>query len=347
MHALIIGGGVIGLSIGWQLARLQWKVEIFERGVVGKEASWAAAGMLAPYSELGFEDEEHLRLGCKSLALYPQFLSELNRDAGSTLAFEKCGTLFVGIDRDDRHFLERLFSDKIKKGLAATWLSGKEAREKEPLLSPRITTAVWIDSETHIHNRNLLSALKLAFENRGGLLHEHCGVKGIWEQNGSLKGIKTNENVAGNLVINTAGAWADEIRKEPHLVIRPNKGQILTLAMPQNLKLSYMIRTPRVYLVPKSDHSLRIGATSEDVGFDQTVTGGAILELLQAAFEAVPSIEHMEFREAEAKLRPASFDRLPSIEETNLKGYFRAVGHGRAGILLTPYTTYEVINKIT
>lgn len=347
MKALIIGGGIIGLSIGWQLARLKWKVEIFDRFIVGQEASRAAAGMLAPYSELGFEDEEHLRQGCQSLALYPIFLDELNSDAGTAITLEKCGTLFVGIDRDDRKFLEHLFQNKIHKGLEITWLTGKEAREKEPLLSPRVSTAAWIASETHINNRALLSALKQAYLKHGGKLHEKCPVKCIWEENGILKGIQTSDFINGDIVVNAAGAWADKIRKEPDSSILPNKGQIVTLAMFQHLQLRHMIRTPRVYLAPKRDLSLRIGATSEDVGFNQMVTGGALLELLNAAFEIVPSIEHMQFCEAEAKLRPVTFDRLPCIEETSLKGYFRAVGHGRAGILLTPYAAYEMVNKIT
>jgi glycine oxidase len=161
-----------------------------------------------------------------------------------------------------------------------------------------------------------------------------------------LKGLWTKKPIAGELVINTAGAWADSIRREPLSPIYPNKGQILTLSMSEKVTLTYMIRTPRVYLVPKNDGSLRIGATSEEVGFDQKVTGGGILQLLQAAFEVVPGIAYMEFLEAEAKLRPTSLNRMPCIEETELKGYFRAVGHGRDGILLAPYTAYEMVRKV-
>ncbi len=346
MHALIIGGGVMGLSIGWQLARRRWDVEIFERGSSGKEASWSAAGMLAPYSEIEFEGDQHLQLGKKSLALYPQFLQELNEDAKTDLSLEKQGTLYVGIDQDDRAFLERLFNHQKRKDLLVEWLSGRDAREMEPLLSPRVSTAIWIHSETHIQNRKLLKSLKQAFQNQGGILHENCSVKGLWEQDGYLKGLWTKEPVAGEFVINTAGAWADSIRKESLSSIYPNKGQILTLSMSKEVALAYMIRTPKVYLVPKSDGSLRIGATSEEVGFDQKVTGGGVLQLLQAAFEVVPGIACMQFREAQAKLRPTSLNRMPCIEETKLKGYFRAVGHGRAGILLAPYTAYEMVRKI-
>jgi glycine oxidase len=345
MRALIIGAGVMGLSIGWQLARRGWEVEIFEKGASGKEASWSAAGMLAPYSEREFEEDHHLQLGSRSLALYPQFLQELNEDAKTELSLEKQGTLYVGMDQDDRAFLERLF-DKESRILPMEWLSGKEAREIEPFLSPRVSIAIWIPGETHIQNRKLLISLKQAFQNQGGVLHEQCQVQRLWEQEGYLKGVWTQEPIAGEIVVNTAGAWADSIRRESSNPIYPNKGQILTLTMSEEVILTYMIRTPRVYLVPKSDGSLRIGATSEEVGFDQKVTGGGMLELLRAAFEVVPGIAYMQFREAEAKLRPASLNRTPCIEETELKGYFRAVGHGRAGILLAPYTAYEMVRKV-
>jgi glycine oxidase len=346
VRTLIIGGGVMGLSIGWQLARRQEEVEIFERAAAGKEASWAAAGMLAPYSEIGFEDDSYLQLGRLSLALYSQFLQELNEDAKIDLSLEKQGTLYVGIDRDDRLFLERLFKEIKRKNHQVEWLSGKEAREMEPLLSPRVSRAILIQSETHIQNRMLVASLKKAFQNRGGILHEHCPVHRLWIHEGRLKGVWTKEPIVGKFVINAAGAWADLIYKGSSIPIYPNKGQILTLSMSKEMALTYMIRTPRVYLVPKSDGSLRIGATSEEVGFDQTITGGGVLELLQAAFEVIPGIACMQFLEAEAKLRPASFDRLPCIEETELKGYFRAVGHGRAGILLAPYTAYEMARKL-
>ena len=339
MRTLIIGGGVIGLSIGWQLVRRRRHVEIFERTTVGKEASWAAAGMLAPYSE----DDSHLQLGCMSLALYPQFLQELNEDSKIDLSLERQGTLYAGIDRDDRLFLEHLLHDLRKKSLQVEWLSGKEAREKEPLLSPRVFTALWIPSETHIQNRKLLESLKTAFQNQGGILHEHCPVQRLWIHDGCLRGLWTTEPIAGNFVINTAGAWADLIHTISSAPIYPNKGQILTLSMSAGMTLSHMIRTPRVYLVPKSDGLLRVGATSEEVGFDQTVTAGAVLGLLQAAYEVIPAIACLPLQEAEAKLRPASYDRLPCIEETELKGYFRAVGHGRSGILLAPYTAYEMV----
>lgn len=339
MRILIIGAGIMGLSIGWQLAKRGYKVEIFEKSLAGKGASFAAAGMLAPYAEAGFEDDEQVSLFQKSLALYPEFLQELN------LSFESTGTLYIGIDRDDRTYLEHLFKEMEQKGYPIQWISKEEALAIEPLLSPRLSAALFFPTEPQINNRHLLSALITTFQRQGGLIHEMHPVEGIWEENGTLKGILAGEKIAGDIVINAAGAWSSLIYRHA-TPIYPNKGQIVTLTMAKGMQLSHVIRTPRVYLAPKRDGQLRIGATSEKVGFDQTVTGGGLLELLKGAFEAVPSIEFMGFQEAIASLRPESNDRLPCIEETSLKNYFRTTGHGRAGILLAPYTAHQMRSLI-
>lgn len=303
MRVLIRGAGVIGLSIGWQLARQGFEVEIFDKKAAGQEASAVAAGMLAPYSE-------NLPLGKISLDLYPQFLKELSEDSKIHLTLQRTGTLYVGITSDDRRFLERLLSPE------AAWLPATSARQKEPLLSPRVTSAIWIPNEAHIQNQKLLEALKIAFETCGGVLHEHFPV----------------DKLEGPCVIDCRGAWSESVY--------PNKGQILTLAMPSGMSLNHMIRTPRVYLVAKNDGTLRVGATSEEVGFDQTVKAGAVLELLQAAYEVVPAIAQMPLQKAEANFRPASLDGLPCIDGK------RATGHGRSGILLAPYTAYETVRKL-
>lgn len=333
MRILIIGGGIIGLSIAWQLARRNLDVHLFEARRAGRQASWAAAGLLCPYTEALFEDEALLALSQTSLALYPQFLTDLAQDTRSPpLAFDTKGTLFVGITRDDRAFLEHLYQEQ--RTFPVEWVSGQRAREIEPLLSPRVSCGVWFPQEAQIDNRALLQTLLFAFQQCGGLLHEECPIQGVWEEGGHLLGIRThsNEYISGDLAIDTTGAWSDSLR------VRPQKGQIATVQMPKELPLSHVIRTPRVYLAPKRSSLLRIGATSEEKGFDRTVTAGAILELLQAAIEVVPGIDQMELIETTAELRPMSDDRLPLIEKTSLDNYFRAVGHGRSGCLLAPYT---------
>jgi len=319
MQVTIKGAGIIGLSIGWRLLRDGFEVEIFDIGKAGRGASWAAAGMLSPYAEAHFEDDALVKMGEASLTLYPQFLKEVGEDAETTITLESVGTLIVGIDKDDRAFLERLYQEKQKRNFPISWISPEEARKIEPLLTPRITTAIWLPTECQIDNRRLILALIKAFRNRGGILHEE-----------SLMQSETG------LVINARGAAAD-----PR--IRPNKGQILTLFAPASLRPAHVIRSPRVYLVPKTNGSVRVGATSEEKGSSE-ITAGAIRELLNAAVEIFPAVEEMSFQEAASAFRPLGLDRLPLIEEKG--NTILASGHGRAGILLAPYTAETIVKLI-
>ena len=138
----IVGGGVIGLAVGWRLAKRGAAVSVFDRNTAGRGASWVAAGMLAPFSEVGFEDEGFLSLGCESLRLFPEFLNELKEDSQIEILLDTRGTLIMGLDRDDTERLRRLYDFRVHLGLPVKWLSGTEAREVEPLLSPR-TTSAW------------------------------------------------------------------------------------------------------------------------------------------------------------------------------------------------------------
>lgn len=317
MHALIKGAGIIGLSIGWRLLREGFSVELFDRGKAGRGASFAAAGLLGPYAEAHFEDEELIRLCEQSLSLYPQFLKELSEDSGHPITMESQGTLIVGIDRQDKIFLEQLYVEKQKKGQPALWITPQKAREIEPLLTPRITSAIWLPTEWHIDNRRLIAALIEAIRMKGGILHEEISFP------------------EGNhpLMINASGCFAD-----PR--IRPNKGQIITLEEHPSFRLSHVVRSPRIYMAPKKE-MLRIGASSEDVGFDPTIQAAKMRDLLNAAVEIVPAIQEMAFHEVLSAFRPMTEDRLPLIEEN--ENVILAAGHGRCGILLAPYTAQTVI----
>lgn len=134
----VIGGGIIGLSVAWQLARAGVETVVFERSEAGKSASWAAAGMLAPQAEVGFEEINFLKLGQESLALYPRFLAELKEDSAMTVELDTRGTLMIALDRDDREALKREFDFRRKIGLAVEWLSGSEARERSPCFQQKL-----------------------------------------------------------------------------------------------------------------------------------------------------------------------------------------------------------------
>jgi glycine oxidase len=341
---LIIGGGLIGLSIGWQLQRNNINTIILEKGAIGRQASWMAAGMLAPFSEAGFKDQEKLALGELSLSLYPRFLEELKEDSGVNLALEGKGTLFVAINSSDREWLEWIYAFKKREGLPLEWLSEEEVRAKEPLLSPRITGGVFLPTEKQIHHRALIHALQSAFVSQGGILKEGAEVSEILQKNNHFTGVmlSTGEEFRSERGVLAAGAWSSLFSFPECKEIRPVKGQIISARTPARLRLSHMVRTPRVYLAQKSDGTLRIGASSEEKGFDQTASCGAVLQLLESTFEIFPAIEEVVFEGAEVAFRPVSKTDLPIVQSSSLSGFHFAIGHGRGGILLTPYTAYQM-----
>jgi len=342
----IIGGGVIGLSVGWQLARKGAEVEIFERDIAGRGAGWVAAGMLTPQAELGFEEIELFNLMRKSFELYPQFLDELKEDSGLDVIMDRCGSLFAGFDRDDMTRLRRLYDFRERLNLPAKWLTGTEAKELEPMLSPKCTCGLWMEDDAQVENRDLLNALQIAFRKRGGHIHEIANVISVKIENSKVTGIKVNDKNAEvtNLIV-AAGAWSKQIEGIPENLlppVRPVKGQIMSLRMEGDNKITHAVRGRDVYLVPKVDGRLIVGASSEEMGFDTNPTAGEIYRLLERAWETVPGIYEYPIEEIQVGLRPGSRDHEPIIGDSDIDGLYFATGHYRSGILLTPITAFEL-----
>lgn len=343
---LIIGGGVIGLSIGWQLLREGISVKLIEEKIAGQQTSYVAAGLLSPYADAELENDALLQLCEKSFDVYPQFLQELSSDSKCHISIEQKGTLYVGIDRDDQEWLKRQYDHKKKRNRPVQWMDKDEIHLMEPLLSPRITSGIFFPTEGQVNNRKLLEYLKIAYLNLGGVLIENTKVEKIVTGNGKVVSALTNEEMHfSDIVINCAGPWVSQIAPLKTLV-KPNKGQIVTLRMENNYVLNRVIRTPRVYLVPKSDGLLRMGATSEDLGFDERFTAGALLEILESAWEVFPAMEQFEVQELNVGFRPQTENLIPLMGSTSIEGYFQACGHGRLGILLAPLTAYYLTEEI-
>ncbi|MEX0769990.1 MAG: glycine oxidase ThiO [Balneolaceae bacterium] len=347
---VIIGAGVIGLSIGWQLVRRGVRVTLLEKNQAGGGASHVAAGMLAPHAEVGFEEVGLLKFGEYSLQLYPQFVSEIKADSGIDPDFTKCGTQLVGIGRDDSEYLRRLYDFRKELGLYAEWTGGSAARDREPLLAPRITSGVWLPNDGQVNNRRLLASLIKGFRQLGGRLHENTEVKEVEIYGEHDFTVHTGESEfhARSLVVATGCRMPDfkGLPEEELPPVRPVKGQILSLRSNREVNLSHIIRTPRVYLVPKSDGLIRVGATSEEMGFDTNPTAGGLKELLDEAWETVPAIYELEIEEFIAGLRPASPDHGPVIGKSAVPGLSFATGHYRHGILLAPVTAYELVKEL-
>ena len=350
MKVSIIGGGVIGLSLGWQLARKGAEVEIFERDLAGRGAGWVAAGMLTPQAELGFEEIELFNLMLRSFELYPKFLDELKEDSGMDVKMDRCGSLFAGFDRDDMTRLRRLYDFRERVNLPAKWLTGTEAKELEPMLSPKCTCGLWMEDDAQIENRDLLNALQTAFRKRGGHIHEIANVISVKIDNGKVIGIKVNDKYVevSNLIV-AAGAWSKQIEGIPENLrppVRPVKGQIMSLRMQCSSRITHAIRGRDIYLVPKADGRLIVGASSEEMGFDTNPTAGEIYRLLERAWETVPGIYEYPIEEIKVGLRPGSRDHEPIIGDSGIDGLYFATGHYRSGILLTPVTAFELSDWI-
>jgi len=342
----IIGGGIIGLSLGWQLTRKGKYVEVIERSKAGQSASRAAAGMLAPQAEMGFEDIELFYLCRKSLEMYDKFSEELFQDSGINVPLERTGCILPGFDRDDSQRLRRLYDFRERIGLPIVWVTSSEAREIEPCLSPKCTGAIWIEDDAQINNRLLLDALRIAFEKRGGKLFEDADVQKINIGNDKVHGIKVHDiDIEFDTVIVAAGSWSKQIDGIPENLlppVRPVKGQIVSLRMNDSCRLKKIVRARDAYLLPKSDGRLVVGASVEEMGFDTNPTAGEIFRILERAWEAVPSIYDLPIESIDVGLRPGSRDHQPIIGDSEVDGLFFATGHYRNGILLTPVTAYEL-----
>lgn len=355
-RVLIIGGGAIGLAIGWRLARAGCSVGVFDRGRVGHSASWASAGMLSPLSEAQFEEEALLRLGLKAMEVYPDFVRELEAETGCCVGYRRDGVLMVGITQDDLEYLKFRYRYQRDLGLPVTYLSGAEAREKEPHLSAQVSAAVWCPGDHQVDNRQLMVALKRGVETAGGDIFERAEVDELLVDGTRVRGLRTRDEVhTGDTVVLASGCWSRLLPGLPDCAkppVRPVRGQIARLNMTPELALNTMVWYSRVatsavaYLVPKNNGHLVLGATSEEMGFDADVTAGGMFELLRAAWEVVPGIYDLPIVESMAGLRPGSRDDAPILGQTPVEGLIMATGHYRKGILLTPLTALAIAEVI-
>ena len=353
---LIIGGGVIGLGIGWQLAKAGAAVTIHERGQTGRGASWAAAGMLGPIAEAHSDELDLLKLSNQSLARYPEWVNELETEAEMPIGYRAEGTLIIGIQPDDAYQLRHTYDLQQDLGLNVEWLSGKEARKIEGALSPYVTAAIRCETDHQVDNRLMAHALQRAYQGRGGVLHQNSTIERIVIENGVITGVQTQDGFQGtDVCILAAGCWSGQINGLPDAIIppvRPVKGQMLALRMREDIMIENVIRTVKarypmpVYLVPRSDGRLIVGATTEELGFDTDLTVGGVYELLHGACEAVPGIYELPLIETWTGLRPGSTDNAPILGKTPVENLIYATGHYRNGILLTPITAYEIAKLI-
>jgi glycine oxidase len=340
---VVIGAGVIGLGIAWRLAQAGCQVSVYDRGPAGHGASWAAAGMLAAAVETEPGEEPLLALTLESQRLWPDFARELEAVSGIAVGYRDEGTMVVALNHDDAAQLRHAYEFQKALGLDLEWLSGAQARRREPHLRPGLAAAVWSPRDHQVDNRLLAAALAAAVTRAGGALHEHCPVREVAIRGDRACGVVTDAGfAAADVVVLAAGAWSREIGGIPPAVlppVRPIKGQMLALRMDRAAPLvRHVIWAPKAYLVPRRDGRLVVGATVEERGFDDSLTAGGLLALLDGAWRAVPGIEELAVAETWVGFRPGSRDDAPMLGAAGIDGLVVATGHHRNGILLTPVT---------
>jgi len=347
---IIVGAGVIGLACAWRAAERGLSVAVVERDSPGSGASGVAAGMLAPVGEATWGEERTLELALASHALWPGFAAELADATGRDVGYLQLGALHVALDRDEGGELRRRFELMRAHGLDAAWLAPSACRELEPGLRTGGVGGVHAPHESAVDPRPLTDALAVAATAAGASIETGEVVDAV-RSGAGIAGVRTAAGLElrAPVVLLAAGAWsaADWLPAEARPRVRPVKGQILTLAGPAGDPVcERIVVTERVYMVPRSDGRLVVGATVEDRGFDLRVTAGGVHELLREAYRALPEVAELELIEAVAGLRPTTPDNLPLIGAGAIHGLLLATGHFRNGILLAPLTAERITDRL-
>ncbi|MGV9343715.1 glycine oxidase ThiO [Streptomyces spiralis] len=353
---LVIGGGIIGLVTAWRAAQRGFATAVVDPDP-GGGAAQVAAGMLAAVTELHYGEQTLLGLNLASARRYPDFAAELTELTGHDLGYRRCGTLAVALDADDRAHLRELHDLQRASGLESEWLSGRECRRLEPMLAPGVRGGLRVDGDHQIDPRRLAAALVAACERAGVVLHR------AWAERLTVRGdraagcvLRDGTELGAGQVVLAAGSRSGQLAGVPDEVlppVRPVKGQVLRLTVPKRYApflsrtVRAMVRGSHVYLVPRVSGELVVGATSEELGWDTTVTAGGVYELLRDAHELVPGITELPLTETRAGLRPGSPDNAPLLGPTELDGLLLATGHYRNGVLLTPVTGDAMAHVLT
>ncbi|MFJ5882219.1 glycine oxidase ThiO [Kitasatospora cineracea] len=344
---LVVGGGIIGLGVAWRTAQRGLSVAVADPHP-GGGAAQVAAGMLAPVTELQYGEEPLLRLGMASNERYAAFAAELAELTGLDTGYRATGTLAVALDSDDRAELRELHAFHGRLGLASEWLTGRECRRLEPMLAPGVRGGLHVADDHQVDGRRLAAALVAACTLAGVAFHRAEAAE-LLVEGGRAAGVRlsTGERLAAGRTVLAAGSRSHLLPGLPDGVlpaIRPVKGQVLRLRMPTahgpflSRNVRAVVRGQHLYLVPRADGELVVGATTEELGHDTTVTAGGVYELLRDAHELVPGITELPLVETCAGLRPGSPDNAPVLGPTALAGLAAATGHYRNGVLLTPVT---------
>jgi glycine oxidase len=344
---IIVGAGVIGCSIAWRLAQQGLSVTVFERGRVGGEASRAAAGMLSPQGE-SQTPGPFFDLCLRSRSMYRDFAEELNDASGIDVEYKDEGTLFVVLEGEDDAEQTSWAKWQLEAGLPLEHVSAEELRRIEPAVTESAARAIFLPEQHQVENRRLMDALEVAMKRAGVELIEDAEVTAIAIEHARVTGVVSGgRSIAAGAVVVAAGTWSSQLLEPIGMNVKviPVRGQMIAVKGGMS-KIIRVLHSSGVYVVPRRDGRILIGATVENAGFQKAVTVRAIERLLSAAVRLVPSLADLEIIETWSGLRPDTVDHLPIIGPSGLENLFLATGHFRNGILLAPITAELMAKSI-
>jgi glycine oxidase len=349
LKAIVMGGGIIGCSVAWRLAAEDIVTTVLERGRVGQEASWAAAGMIAPQAEA--EGPGPFFDFCmKARDTFDGIVDRLVRDGGVDPEYDRAGILYVALDADERVQLERRASWQRSVGAPLEELSGAEARRVEPMLSPEAVYAIHMPTNRRTDNRKLTQAYAAAARKAGAEFVEGARVEALATRGERAVGVLMvdGSTLEADVVVNAAGAWAGEIRglEADRVKLHPVRGQIVCFEVAPET-IGPALFSLRGYVVPRRDGRLLAGSTMEEAGYDKSVTLAGLDKIARGAAAIVPTLGAAAFREAWAGLRPATRDLLPVLGfSPSVSNVLWAAGHFRSGILLSAITGEIIVDLV-
>jgi glycine oxidase len=356
---VVAGGGVIGTAIAWRAAAAGLDVALVDPQR-GDAASLVAAGMLAPVSESLFGEDALLALSLLAVRRFPSFAAELEEAAGHQVGLRREGTLAVAYDPDDHAALTRLTAFRRSLGLGTEELDARACRRLEPFLAPDVRGGVLFAGDWSVDNRRYAAALQHAAR-AAGVRFVPGRVAALRTRDGRARGVRLAGNAAVSrldcaAVVIAAGWWSAAVAGLPDVLraaVRPVKGQLLRMRLPEGMPpvishtVRALVRGTDVYLVPRADGEIIVGATSEERGPDLTVTAGAVHDLLHDAMSVLPVTSELILAETCAGLRPGTPDNGPIVGTTGPGGLLVATGHYRNGILLSPVTADAAVACLT
>jgi glycine oxidase len=348
---VIVGGGVIGLSIARELARRGVRdIALCDQGEPGKEVSWAAAGILAPQVEANSAND-FFQLACASRDLYPEFARELREETAVDVELDTTGTLFVGFTEDEESELRQRYDWQRRADLRVEWLDSNDVRSLEPDVSDQVRCALRFPDDWQVENRKLVEALIVSNGKLNVQLIPNCEVTSLRIDGNRVAGVETaNGIITAPTILLCAGAWTSSVETSAdaaaQVEIEPVRGQMLCFK-PEQTIARHVVYGREGYLVPRRDGRVLAGSTSEHVGFDKRVTneGSHGIRLMAAKF--VPALASVPTVDSWAGFRPRASDDLPVLgPDSEIEGLFYATGHYRNGILLAPITAQVIADLL-